>query len=69
MRTTVDLDADVFGLAKQLAAKRGLTAGQIISDLPRGRRSRSIPIRPGESAMGFLFSRPSARAPGRISRW
>jgi len=35
VRTTVDLDADVLGLAKQLAAKRGLTAGQVISDLLR----------------------------------
>ena len=35
MRTTVELYEDVLGVAKQLAAKRGLTAGQIISDLLR----------------------------------
>ena len=35
MRTTLDLDDDVLSAAKALAAHRGLTAGQVISDLAR----------------------------------
>jgi hypothetical protein len=35
MRTTLDLDEDVLGAAKQLAAKQGITAGKAISDLVR----------------------------------
>ena len=35
MRTTLDLDEDVLQAAKELAAARGLTAGQAISELAR----------------------------------
>src|SRR5947209_20192061 len=35
MRTTLDLDEDLLQVAKQLAAQRGATMGQIISDLAR----------------------------------
>ena len=35
MRTTLDLDADVLQAAKELAAIRGMTAGQIVSELAR----------------------------------
>lgn len=35
MRTTLDLDEDVLGVAKQLAAQRGISAGKVISDLVR----------------------------------
>jgi hypothetical protein len=35
MRTTLDLDEDVLGAAKQLAAQQGITAGKVISDLVR----------------------------------
>lgn len=35
MRTTLDLDEDILGLAKQLAAQRGLSAGKVISNLVR----------------------------------
>jgi hypothetical protein len=35
MRTTLDLDADVLLAAKELAAVRGLTAGQMLSELAR----------------------------------
>lgn len=40
MRTTLDLDEDVLAQAKQLAAKSGLTTGQIVSDLIRQGLSR-----------------------------
>ena len=35
MRTTLSLDDDVLQIAKQLAAQRGTTAGQVISELAR----------------------------------
>lgn len=35
MRTTLDLDEDVLHVAKDLAEKRGQTAGQVISELVR----------------------------------
>ena len=35
MRTTLDLDEDVLQAAKELAAVRGQTAGQVISALAR----------------------------------
>ena len=35
MRTTLDLDDDVLAAAKALAAHRGLTAGQVVSELVR----------------------------------
>jgi len=35
MRTTLDLDEDVFESAKQLARQQGKTAGQTVSELMR----------------------------------
>jgi hypothetical protein len=35
MRTTVDLDEDVLHAAKEIAAMRGKTAGQVLSELAR----------------------------------
>jgi hypothetical protein len=35
MRTTLDIDDDVLAAAKELAATRNTTAGQVISDLAR----------------------------------
>lgn len=35
MRTTLDLDEDVLGIAKQLAAQKGQSAGKVISELVR----------------------------------
>jgi hypothetical protein len=33
MRTTLELDDDLLGAARQLAQKRGVTLGRVISDL------------------------------------
>jgi hypothetical protein len=53
MRTTLDIDADVLETAKELAARRGTTAGRVLSDLARsalaprddaGRRRNGVPI-------------------------
>jgi hypothetical protein len=35
VRTTLDIDEDVLETAKELAAKRGTTAGKVLSDLAR----------------------------------
>jgi hypothetical protein len=35
MRTTLELDGDVLAAAKALASHRGVTAGQVISELAR----------------------------------
>lgn len=35
MRTTLDIDDDVLQAAKELAALRGVTAGQVVSELAR----------------------------------
>jgi hypothetical protein len=35
MRTTLDVDDDVLAAAKALASHRGITAGQVISELAR----------------------------------
>ena len=35
MRTTLDIDEDLLGVAKQLAAERKQSAGRVISDLVR----------------------------------
>ena len=35
MRTTLDLDIEVLTAAKEIAAARGVTAGQVVSELLR----------------------------------
>jgi hypothetical protein len=55
MRTTLDIDEDVLETAKELAARRGTTAGRIISDLVRSaltprdqgaRKRHGVPVLP-----------------------
>ena len=55
MRTTLDIDEDVLESAKELAARRGTTAGRVLSELarsalaPRGRTARKrngVPVLP-----------------------
>jgi len=58
MRTTLDLDDDVLQAAKELAASRGLTAGQVVSALarkgleaPKAARVRNgVPVLPRRAA-------------------
>lgn len=58
MRTTLDLDEDVLQAAKEIAASRGLTAGQVLSELarkgletPRATRVRNgVPVLPSRPA-------------------
>lgn len=54
MRTTLDLDDDVLQAAKEIAARRGKTAGQVLSELARkalepkqaGRVRNGVPVLP-----------------------
>ncbi len=55
VRTTLDLDPDVLAAAKALAASRGMTAGQVISELarkgltankPKARIRNGVPLLP-----------------------
>ena len=64
MRTTLHLDEDILRHAKQLAAQRGLTTGQVISDLVRQGLS-SPSRRPAKVRNGvplFEVARKGARA-------
>lgn len=55
MRTTLDIDEDVLESAKELAARRGTTAGRVLSELARTalaprertpRRRNGVPLLP-----------------------
>lgn len=61
MRTTLDLDDDVLSAAKALAEHRGLTAGQMVSELARKGLAASKPQ--GRMRNGVPVFR---RVPGRI---
>ena len=63
VRTTLDIDEDVLETAKELAARRGTTAGRILSELarsalaPRGRSLRKrngVPILPPRRQAGLV---------------
>ena len=49
MRTTLDLDLDVLQAAKEIGAARGLSAGQVVSELLRKAlaSTRSAKVRNG----------------------
>lgn len=55
VRTTLDIDEDVLETAKELAARRGTTAGRVISELARtalappdhsARKRNGVPVLP-----------------------
>jgi hypothetical protein len=59
MRTTLDIDEDVLQAAKELAAARGRTAGQVLSELARAglqpparaaRVRNGVPLLPSRTA-------------------
>ena len=65
MRTTLDIDEDVLDTAKELAARRGTTAGRVISELVRsalaprdhGQRKRNgVPVLPSRKQAGLVTS-------------
>lgn len=60
MRTTVDIDDDVLQAAKELAERRGKTAGQVLSDLAR----KALTTKPVTRVRNGVPLLPSE--PGRI---
>lgn len=72
MRTTLDVDEDVLEAAKELAARRGTTAGRIISELARSalapqvssRKRNGVPLLPPRRQAG-LVTPEIVTAPGR----
>jgi hypothetical protein len=59
MRTTLELDDDLLQVARQLAAQRGKTMGQIISELVRKALAPKAATRVRN---GVLLFAPKARA-------
>lgn len=51
MRTTLDIEDDVLQAAKELAQRKGGTAGQVISDLARRGLASPVPGRKNRSGM------------------
>jgi hypothetical protein len=62
MRTTLDLDDDLLDLARQRARQRGMTMGQVVSELVRAALE---PKRSGKVRNGVLLftPKPGARKP------
>lgn len=61
MRTTLDLDGDVLQAAKEIASTRGLSAGQVVSELLR---KALQPSKTGRVRNGVpLLIRPSGSPP------
>ena len=70
MRTTLDLDEDVLQAAKEIAAMRGQTAGQVVSTLLRKalEPAQTSKVRNG---VPILPRRPGARliTTADVRRW
>jgi len=60
MRTTLTIDDDVLGVARDLASRDQLTVGQVISDLARRALTSSEPNRT-EAPAAFHGFRPLPR--------
>jgi hypothetical protein len=58
VRTTLDLDDDVWLAAKELAVARGTTAGKVVSDLVRQALTPQRTARP-RNGVPVLSSRPA----------
>ena len=65
MRTTLDIDDDLLGTAKHLARQRGLTLGQVISELARQSLAATAPLKVRNGVPLFVpkahASRPDLR--------
>ncbi|HEU5313292.1 MAG TPA: hypothetical protein VFU08_05660 [Candidatus Udaeobacter sp.] len=62
MRTTLDIDEDILGAAKELAARQKKTAGKVISELAR----KGIQNHSGKSAGKLLHGFEILPADGRV---
>ena len=62
MRTTLDLDPDVLRAAREIARRRGLTMGKVLSDLARqaltreasGATRNGVPLFPVQPDAGVV---------------
>ena len=66
MRTTLELDDELVVAAKRLARQRGVTVGQIISDLARRSLTAEIPHKVRNGVMVFLPKDDSVKSDLRI---
>jgi hypothetical protein len=62
MRTTLDIDEDILGAARELAARQKKTAGKVISELAR----KGIQSHSGKSTSKVLHGFEILPADGRI---
>lgn len=60
MRTTLDLDEDVLLAAKEIARQRGLTVGQVVSDLARRALTRQVSSQAARHGLPLFPVRPDA---------
>jgi hypothetical protein len=63
VRTTVDIDDDVLQAAKEIASRRGTTAGRVISELLREALSPAAPAARVRNGVPLLPPRASGTAP------
>lgn len=61
VRTTLDIDEDVLESAKELAAKRGTTAGRVLSELARSALAPRDRSRRKRNGVPLLPQQPGAR--------
>jgi len=61
MRTTLELDDDVHASARQLARQRGLTLGQVISELARQSLAARRPLKVRNGVLVFATKADSPR--------
>jgi hypothetical protein len=61
MRTTVDLDEDILGVAKHLAQERQQSLGRVLSDLARQALQPATPAAFRRSAIPTLPRKPGAQ--------
>lgn len=54
MRTTLNLDGDVLLAVKELAKLRGVTAGEVLSELARAALERPAPARATRNGVPLL---------------
>jgi hypothetical protein len=62
MRTTLDISQDVLLAAKEMAARRNITMGEVISDLARKSLRSGDKLTPAGTRNGFPLLAPTGQA-------
>ena len=68
MRTTLDISDDVMGLVRELAAARGQTMGEVLSDLARKGLARPAGATSIRNGVPLLPRRPEGAARPTMKR-